>query len=83
MTRQEANREILKLLAEAVEAQPDTRFGQLLRNIGVVDETKITVLVHNGEEYEDIYWRNAFYIESTGTLDSMNRSILGQAEYKP
>ena len=33
--RQEANREILKLVKEAVEEHPDWRFHQILQNMGV------------------------------------------------
>lgn len=35
MTRLDANRKILELLKEAVEACPDWRFHQILQNIGV------------------------------------------------
>lgn len=34
--RQEANRELIELLLNAVEAEPDQRFGQLLVNLGVL-----------------------------------------------
>lgn len=36
MTRQEANRKILEILSEIVEAQPDWRFGQILDIAGTV-----------------------------------------------
>ncbi|UBV42108.1 hypothetical protein LAJ19_10740 [Deinococcus taeanensis] len=36
LSRLDANLAILKLLQEAVETQPDQRFGQLLWNIGVL-----------------------------------------------
>ena len=34
-SRQEANRKILELLAQAVENNPDFRFHQLLQNLGI------------------------------------------------
>lgn len=34
-SRQEANRKILELLAQAVENNPDLRFHQLLQNLGI------------------------------------------------
>ena len=34
-SRQEANRKILGLLAQAVEKNPDLRFHQLLQNLGI------------------------------------------------
>lgn len=37
MTRQEANRKILEIIAEVVEAEPDWRFHQILQNIGAED----------------------------------------------
>lgn len=43
MTRQQANREILRRLADAVELYPDLRFNQLLLSSGVAS------WVSNGE----------------------------------
>jgi hypothetical protein len=40
VTRQELNREILKLLTEANERMPDQRFGQLLINCGITLQEK-------------------------------------------
>ena len=34
-SRQEVNRKILELLAQAVEKNPDLRFHQLLQNLGI------------------------------------------------
>ena len=36
MTKQNANKKILEILSEIVEAQPDWRFGQILENAGTV-----------------------------------------------
>jgi len=35
MTRQEANREILKKIAAIVECEPDWRFHQILQNLNI------------------------------------------------
>lgn len=35
MSRQEANRRILQILAEAVERYPDFRFGQIAYSLGI------------------------------------------------
>ena len=60
MTRQEANRLILKILAQDIEDQPDIRFGQLMRNTGVVLE----------DDYQgDMQWAEEFNLESTALLD--------------
>ena len=40
MTRLEANREILAILADHIEKAPDIRFGQLLVNLGVLDRVE-------------------------------------------
>ena len=37
MTRQEANKQILKVLEQEIEAFPDGRFQQILWNMGIVD----------------------------------------------
>jgi hypothetical protein len=66
MTRQEANREILKQLSKAVKANTDQRFGQLLRNLGLVTE------VRNGEG-TPTHWINEFNTESVAILERMTK----------
>lgn len=43
MTRLEANREIIKVLSELVEQNPDLRIGQLLTNIDFYEESETTL----------------------------------------
>ena len=52
MTRQEANREIINILSQYVEDNPDIRFHQMLHNLNL-DEQHIT----EGGEYlcKDLY----------------------------
>ena len=59
MTRQEANREILKLLSEVVENQPDWRFGQILINMNVLTRCDFVKCM------------DPFYEESIKTLENM------------
>lgn len=59
--RQRANREILELLKAEVERNPDIRFGQMLRNIGVVLDETIA-----GEHRPR--WINEFNTESVDVL---------------
>lgn len=65
MTRQEANKEILKLLSKAVEEQSDVRFGQLLRNMEVIREIRIDGVPE--------YWANEFYAEPQYILKRMTK----------
>lgn len=66
MNRLEANREILRILAERVEAQPEVRFGQLLRNMAAVLER---VDATTG----GIVWKDEFYLESTDLLKRIEK----------
>jgi hypothetical protein len=67
MTRQEANRLIIKLLAEQVEKDPDIRFGQMLRNVGAVYEYMTPD--------DDAVWRDEFYLEPQQLLKRIQQSI--------
>jgi hypothetical protein len=66
MTRQEANRLIVKILADQVEKQPDIRFSQLMRNCGVVDEDIIE---------PQLIWRNEFNLEPQELIKRIRRCI--------
>lgn len=66
MSRLEANREILRILSERVEALPDVRFGQLLRNLTMVLERVDTT---TGE----IVWKDEFYLESADLLKRIEK----------
>jgi hypothetical protein len=67
MTRFEANREIMKRLSKAIKDNPDQRFGQLLRNLGVVREQGYDV----DQCGTPPRWVNEFNTESEFTLNNM------------
>lgn len=69
MNRQEANREILKLLADMVEQYPDLRFGQILVN---VDAVKLKPDTQFGVGYVMV---DPFHEEPTETLSRMKNTI--------
>lgn len=52
MTRQEANREIIKILSQYVEDNPDIRFHQMLHNLNLEEQ----VFTESGEYLcKDLY----------------------------
>ncbi len=55
MTRQKANKEIIKLLDNIIDEVPDWRFGQILYNLGLVTNNEGEVI-------------DPFYIESKESL---------------
>ena len=69
MDRRVANLKIVKMLWQACKDQPDSRFGQILRNLGVVREIRaegdLTV------EQRAPRWVNEFNTESEFTLNNM------------
>jgi hypothetical protein len=67
MTRQEANRLIIKLLAEQIEKYPDVRFGQMMRNAGVVYQ-------HTDRD-DQIIWLDEFNLEPQELLKRIQRYI--------
>jgi hypothetical protein len=73
--RQIANRAILKLLQEQVESQPDSRFGQILRNTGVVVDVGIRDSSKPDWETPDYYWERGIHEEPWHTLARMYRDI--------
>lgn len=68
MTRQEINREILKLLAEANEQMPDQRFGQLLVNMGVTIQSSIY-------NFGSTVYEISYQEESASFLKSMQEAL--------
>lgn len=64
MTRQDANLKIVKRIWQACKDYPDWRFGQILRNLGVVEE-------YRNEEGVPESWINHFNKESVKTLERM------------
>ena len=73
MTRQEINREIIKILSDFNESEPDLRFGQLLAITKVLtykDASDIDLRSIKGSEVFD-----PFYDESITTLLRMKSNI--------
>jgi len=66
VSRQENNRKILALLQHEIETQPDVRFGQALRNLGLVSE-----IIEDGVP---VAWRNEFYLESKGLWERAKKT---------
>jgi hypothetical protein len=65
--RQEANRAILAYLSILVEEQPDSRFGQILVNSGIIS----THNNYDGPEPHRRWADDPFFDESTFTLTRM------------
>jgi len=57
MTRKEANVRIVEILTNAIEMYPDQRFGQIMRNLDVIEEINESV------------WKDEFYLESEELLE--------------
>jgi hypothetical protein len=70
VTRKEANMEIIRLLVIQINQQRDVRFGQLLRNAGVI------VDISNDEGPPR--WSNHFYEESDKMLERMVKNLKGE-----
>ncbi len=68
MLRQEANRKLIEILKAEVESQPTIRFGQLLRNIGVIIDTI-------PEGYNTPIWQNHFYEEPDDMLARVKNTL--------
>lgn len=60
MTRKEANLEIIKILTDVINQNPDWRFGQILYNLSVITRDPKTMVI-----------LDPFYQESTQTLNQM------------
>ena len=69
MTRLEANRELIKLLAGYSEQYPDQRFSQILQNLWIVKPER--------PAHPDlgISWQNEFYMESEDLLKRVVRKM--------
>lgn len=70
--RYENNKKILKLLEEYVEFAPSQRFGQIIRNIGLVDTI---VLDHLTDKDRGPYFTNIFNEEPDKTLVRVKADI--------
>lgn len=75
-SRQEINRQILKIIGMAVEQWPEQRFGQILRNLGVVEQTGLMRVSNHGKiAREENYWYNEFMTEPEYTLARIMENV--------
>jgi hypothetical protein len=65
--RRDANRELVRSLSEWVEAHPDMRFGQILRNAGVVKELPLP------RGLAGVVWADEFNLEPTELLKRVRK----------
>ncbi len=72
MTRQEANKEIIKLISKYADAHPDQRFGQILLNMGLV-QTRFVISKDCGLERLD-GWRDAYNDEPVDLLLNLRKN---------
>lgn len=66
MTRLEANKTILKVISEYIEAYPDMRFHQALQSLGITQFPKTHPLTSH-EEFAPSSPKDQFYEESSIT----------------
>ena len=69
MTRQEANKKILKMIEAHINASPNWRFGQLIYNMGVIQADKHSVDIANISIFDP------FHEESEKTLQRIIKII--------
>ena len=71
MTRLESNREILKILSDFIEKNPEQRFSQALYNLNIVkDELRMV----DGFP-SPVSWEREVFTESSETLDRVQKRI--------
>ena len=73
MSRQEQNKELVKLLSELIEQHPDLRFSQILFNFGFVKQDR------PANPNLGVGWQNEFYLESEKVL----KRVLERLENAP
>ena len=73
--RQEFNREILEILIEAVEKNPQLRFGQIMSMLRTVTHSR--PMSQQTADQCDAHWRDEFYLESEVLLERMRRAVEG------
>jgi hypothetical protein len=78
LVRQAYNEMILERLTKIVRENPSQRFGQIMRNYGLVREER-PVQAEKAVEL-GMNWKNEFYLESEALLERVERSIQGKSE---
>jgi hypothetical protein len=67
MTRQQANRQLIRILTEIVETCPDLRFSQILSAFGFVRHTR--PIKQEGADLHRVEWLDEFYKEPQELLE--------------
>lgn len=73
MTRQEANLQLVTILQEIIQNNPDLRFSQILYNFHFVHKLR-PVNPQTLEEYS-YQWQNEFYLESERLLKRVQEKV--------
>ena len=71
MTRLIANQKIVEKIQQMMYEYPDLRFGQILRNLGIVKEIEVP-------EKSCWYWKNDFYTESETILNRIENECFNR-----
>ncbi len=69
MTRLQANQRLMDILNRLVQSEPDSRFGQILRNYGFIKE------VRPGKPDLCLDWQNEFYQEPEVVLARVEQRL--------
>lgn len=73
MTRLEANREILAVLSNYLESNPDLRFGQALTNLNIASHLRSYAMNENKEL--EVFYDDIFFQESSDLSDRLNFAL--------
>jgi hypothetical protein len=68
MTRQKANEELVKVLNELIQNNPDLRFSQILYSYRFVKPNRPTIDAGDN-------WQNEFYVEPVELLKRVNQAL--------
>mgnify|MGYP006275443969 CR=1 FL=1 len=75
MSRKQANEELVKILTEILEQNPELRFSQVLLSFGFVQHTR-PVARRTADEYI-VNWKDEFYTEPEVILERVKKRIYG------
>jgi hypothetical protein len=66
------------MISQYVEDNPDQRFGQVLRNLGVVVDVGVKDSADEEWETPDYYWFRGIHEEPINTLIRMKKALNGE-----
>lgn len=70
-----ANLELIQVLAQYLTDHPTERFGQALRNLGIVSDREVAINAGRGREELELIWDNEFSTEPTATLARVKQTL--------